>query len=106
MMGYFDHNDQFIGYYSLAKVSDLECELNNLCVTPDCRHTGIGAKLLDQAFSQAKELGYEKMNIGIVEENTQLKKWYEEHGFLHTGTKKFDFFPFTCGYMERVLKTE
>ncbi len=21
--------------------------------------------------------------------------------FVHTGTKKFDFFPFTCGYMEK-----
>lgn len=24
----------------------------------------------------------------------------EIHGFLHTGTEKLDFFPFTCGYME------
>lgn len=43
------------------------------------------------------------MNIGIVEENTILRKWYEDHGFVHIGTKKFDFFPFTCGYMKRDL---
>ena len=24
-----------------------------------------------------------------------------EFGFVHTGTKKFEFFPFTCGYMEK-----
>ena len=24
-------------------------------------------------------------------------------GFKHIGTKKFDFFPFTCGYMEKDL---
>ena len=41
--------------------------------------------------------------IGIVEENRVLRKWYEENGFVHTGTKKFDFFPFTCGYMEREI---
>lgn len=39
------------------------------------------------------------MCIGIVEENTMLKKWYEANGFIHIGTEKFDFFPFTCGYM-------
>ena len=45
----------------------------------------------------------DKINIGIVEENKVLRKWYESFGFVHTGTKKFDFFPFTCGYMEKNL---
>ena len=43
------------------------------------------------------------MNIGIVEENQTLKKWYESFGFKHIKTQKFDFFPFTCGYMELML---
>lgn len=43
------------------------------------------------------------MNIGIVEENIVLRSWYEKYGFVHTGTEKFDFFPFTCGYMEKQL---
>ena len=45
----------------------------------------------------------DKINIGIVEENKVLRKWYESFGFVYTGTKKFDFFPFTCGYMEKNL---
>ena len=40
------------------------------------------------------------MKLSIVEENTVLRKWYERNGAVHTGTEKFDFFPFTCGYME------
>ena len=36
-------------------------------------------------------------------ENEVVKRWYESMGFVHTGTEKFDFFPFTCGYMERVI---
>ena len=44
------------------------------------------------------------MNLGIVEENTRLREWYARYGFVHTGTKKFDFFPFTCGYMTRELQ--
>lgn len=95
--------DKIVGYYSLAVLENGECELNNLCVLPECRHQGIGEKLLEHAFEVALGLGCEKMKIGIVEENKQLRKWYEEYGFVHLGTQKFDFFPFTCGYMEKAL---
>lgn len=27
----------------------------------------------------------------------------EAHDFVHTVTKKFDFFPFICGYMRKEL---
>lgn len=67
------------------------------------RHKRIGEKLLNNAFEVAKSLGCDKMNIGIVEENKVLRKWYEAFGFVHVGTQKFDFFPFTCGYMEKNL---
>ena len=40
------------------------------------------------------------INLGIVEENRVLRKWYERNGAVHTGTEKYDFFPFTCGYMK------
>lgn len=55
------------------------------------------------AFKVVKELGCVKVNIGIVEENRVLRKWYETFGFEHIGTQKFDFFPFICGYMEKKL---
>lgn len=102
MYGYFD-NGIVVGYYSLLLQDNNECELNNLCVIPGCRHRGIGEELVKHAFQIAGELGYQKMNIGIVEENAVLRRWYEAFGFVHTGTQKFDFFPFTCGYMERRL---
>lgn len=91
-----------VGYYSLL-LQDDECELNNLCVIPSYRHQGIGETLLRNAFQVAMDLHCNKMNIGIVEENLVLKRWYESFGFVHTGTHKFDFFPFTCGYMEKSL---
>ena len=102
MFAYYDDN-KIIGYYSLSLKDDNECELNNLCVLPQYRHKHIGTKLLVDAYIKAKEKECKKMCIGIVEENTILRKWYEDNGFIHIGTKKFDFFPFTCGYMERDL---
>lgn len=102
MYAFYD-NDMIVGYYSLSLQENNECELNNLCVLPAYRHRGIGETLLQDAYRNARELGCTKMNIGIVEENQVLRKWYESGGFVHIGTKKFDFFPFTCGYMERML---
>ncbi len=100
MYAFYD-KDVIIGYYSLLLQGNNECELNNLCVIPAYRHKGIGAELLKHAFKNAKDLNCNKITIGIVEENKVLRKWYESFGFVHTGTKKFDFFPFTCGYMEK-----
>ena len=91
------------GYYSLLIQENGECELNNLAVLPQYRHRGIGRQLLEHSYTAAKNMGCRTMNIGIVEENTVLRKWYEENGAIHIGTEKFDFFPFTCGYMRREL---
>lgn len=92
-----------VGYYSLQGMNDQQCELNQLCVLPAYRHAGSGEKLLKHAFGVAKELGCKQMKIGIVEENKVLRIWYESYGFVHTGTKKYDSFPFTCGFMEKNL---
>lgn len=102
MYAFYD-NEKIVGYYSLLILDNNECELNNLCVIPAYRHNGIGEKLLKNAFKVAHELNCGKINIGIVEENKVLKEWYESFGFIHTGVQKFDFFPFTCGYMEKIL---
>lgn len=102
MYAYYE-DGRIIGYYSLALQENRTCELNNLCVLPEYRHKHIGEKLLNDSFNKAHALDCIKINIGIVEENTILRHWYEMMGFRHIGTQKFDFFPFTCGYMEKDL---
>ncbi len=94
---------KIVGYYSLALSDDGSAELNNLSVLPEYRHKGIGAKLMTDAMMKAKTFGKTVLKLAIVEENQVLRKWYEGFGFVHTGTQKFDFFPFTCGYLEREL---
>ena len=102
MYGYFD-GDKMIGYYNLM-IKDKECELGSLSVLPEYRHRNIGLTLLEDSLSNASEYGCTIMKLSIVEENTVLRKWYEKHGFIHTGTVKYDFFPFVCGYMEKRLE--
>ena len=96
----YQYNGCFAGYFSLS-INDYSVELNNLAVLPEYRHLGIGKELVDYAITYSKNiLGANKIKIGIVEENTILKEWYEKIGFVHTGTQKFEHLPFTVGFME------
>ncbi len=102
---YLDEEDgRLRGYYSLLLRDKSECELGSLSVLPEYRHHGIGGRLLRHAMKTAAERGCAVMNLSIVEENTVLRKWYERFGAVHTGAEKFDFFPFTCGYMKMNLQ--
>ena len=102
MEAYYD-DGKILGYYSIQFLENNECELNNLCVLLECRHKKIGEALLEDAVARAKNNKCTKMKISIVEENMVLRRWYERCGFVHTNIIKYDFFPFTCGYMEKVL---
>lgn len=95
-------DEHIVGFFSLS-YNDSNCEINNLCVRPEYRHKGIGEDLLQFAIQRAKSKQADKLTLSIVEENTVLKEWYSSFGFIHTHTKKYDFFPFTCGYMELKL---
>lgn len=103
LMFLFYYNDIPVGYFSLTKCSDDEWELNNLAVLPDYRHLGIGKAMVDFAVKTSKSHAVNKLSIGIIEENTQLKNWYLNLGFNHISTRKFEHLPFTVGLMERVL---
>lgn len=90
------------GFFSLEFCGN-NCELNNLCVLPEYRHKRFGKEMLEFSIHTAADSNVEKLTLSIVEENEVLKAWYSSFGFVHTHIKKYDFFPFTCGYMERAL---
>ena len=101
---YLDEEDgRICGYYSLKPGDGGECELGSLSVIPGYRHRGIGGNLLRHALETAAKQDFTVVNLSIVEENRVLRRWYERNGAVHTGTQKFDFFPFTCGYMKITL---
>ena len=89
-----------VGFMQLEKSSEELYFLQKLVVLPDYRHLGIGKRLLDFAGAKATELGGKKISIGIIEENTVLKNWYMNYGFVTTGVRKFEHLPFTVGFME------
>lgn len=99
MFGLYD-NCKLVGYASLSNEGDGAYELHNLAVLPEYRHRGYGKLLLDHAKEKAHALDGQKIKIGIIEENTILKNWYRNNGFVHTGARKFDHLPFAVGFME------
>jgi len=93
---------QMVGYVSLSKkIGEAGVfELHNLAVLPEYRHKSYGKQLIERCKSKVKELGGNKIKLGMIEENTVLKNWYAANGFIHTGFKWFKNWPFKAGFME------
>lgn len=96
----FYQDDVPVGYFSLAKSSEEEWELNNLAVLPEYRRLGIDKTMVDYAITTVKNYGGNKISIGIIEENSVLKNWYLNLGFKHISTRKIEHLPFVVGFME------
>ncbi len=91
------------GFMQLEDKGEGRFELKNLAVVPEYCHQGFGKELLGFAKEKARQLGGSKISIGIIEENTVLKQWYEDNGFVHLGTKVLEHLPFTVGFMEAAI---
>jgi diamine N-acetyltransferase len=100
LMFVYIHENTIVGFVELEPKSDDLFFLEKLAVIPRCRHNGFGRELVAFCEEKAREMGGKVLSIGIIEENVRLKTWYQENGFVHTGTKKFSHLPFTVGFME------
>ena len=99
MFAYLD-NSIIVGYFSLSKNDGGSFELNNLAVLVEYRHKGYGREMIIFAMDKVREMGRNKMTIGLIEENTKLRNWYSGLGFIHAGTRKYKHLPFTVGFMK------
>ena len=99
MFAYLD-NSIIVGYFSLRKNDGGSFELNNLAVLVEYRHKGYGREMIIFAMDKAREMGSNKMTIGLIEESMKLRNWYSSLGFIHTGTRRYKHLPFTVGFMK------
>lgn len=75
------------------------CYLERLAVLPQKRGRGFGRALINHILNTAKISGAQKVSIGIISAQIELKKWYEKIGFIETHTKKFEHLPFVVSFM-------
>ena len=56
-----------------------------IALKQDYWNLGIGSAMMDYAFSLAKEMAYEQVELEVVDGNNRAKSLYERFGFKETG---------------------
>ena len=93
-------DDRQVGFVAMERADDSLYYLEKLAVLPGYRHNGYGRELVRFVLDTAAARDAKKLSIGIIYEQTVLRKWYKDIGFRETGTRKFEHLPFTVGFME------
>lgn len=77
--------------------------LERLAVLPAHRRAGLGNALLEHVIGKSRSSGADKVGIGIIAAQDELKDWYARRGFRETGTRQFEHLPFDVTFMEYTL---
>ena len=99
MFGYFS-DDKIVGFLGMKMQENGVCKLDDIIVLPNFRGFGYGKELLAHCKKKAKELGAAKVQLGMIDDNKRLRKWYEENGFVNIGYIQYEGAPFIVGRME------
>ena len=94
-----EHYHEPCGCVALEKAGPGVCYLERLAVLPEHRRKGCGKMLVEHIFDVAAGNGSQRLEIGIIAEDTKLRNWYGKFGFVLKGTKKFDHLPFIVAFM-------
>ncbi len=98
-----EHRDKPAGCAAIEKANPDVCYLERLAVPPEYRRKGFGKALVDHLLREAGALGAKNVGIGVIAEQTDLKKWYEKAGFVEGETKRFEHLPFQVAFMNYPL---
>jgi N-acetylglutamate synthase-like GNAT family acetyltransferase len=99
-----DSNGLSCGCVALEQASPDVCYLERLAVLPLQRRQGFGKALAECVLSEAKELGANRVDIGIMAHHTELRDWYGKIGFVEQKTADFAHLPFSVLFMSMFLR--
>ncbi len=91
---------QPIGCVGIESPSNDVCYLERLSVLPEMRGKHFGIRLVQQVLKWAASKGAIKVSIGIIAEQTELKEWYKNLGFVEMQIKSYPHLPFKVCLME------
>ena len=91
------------GCVALEPTEEGVCYLERLAVLPEFRGAGRGRALVEHVIQEARSLGAERVEIGIIAAQAELQAWYEKLGFIVSGRRRFDHLPFEVTFMVRSL---
>jgi len=64
-------------------------ELSKFYVDPDHHGTGLAAMLMEATIAAARAGGATSLWLGVSDENPRANRFYEKHGFVIVGAKRF-----------------
>lgn len=83
-------NSQVAGIMRVSNsVDEKRFYLNSLYVLPEYQGYGIGKQLSILAENLAIELGYDKIWLGVMEQNTSAVEWYKKSGYVFPEKEPF-----------------
>lgn len=97
-------NSAIIGCVGLERVDRSTCYMERLAVVPGMRRQGLGTALFNHFLNRAAALGCEKISIGIIAKQDELRQWYEKMGFVETGRNTFAHLPFEVAFLTYKIK--
>jgi ribosomal protein S18 acetylase RimI-like enzyme len=101
---YVMRNDQGpAGCVALEQAGAGLCYLERLAVLPSYRRSGLGKALVDHVMTKAREGGARRVEVGIISDDVELRRWYEKLGFSMSTTARFEHLPFDVTFMRKPL---
>ena len=72
--------------------------LDGICVTVGARDHGIGTRLMQAIFAEARARGYRAVRLDVVEGNGRARQLYERLGFVAIGTERLGLARYVFGF--------
>jgi len=88
-----------VGCVAIERTEGDLCYLERLAVLPQERNKGFGRQLVEHVFRTAREEKAQKISIGIIAKQADLKQWYQNIGFIEGETKEFNHLPFQVCFL-------
>ena len=74
----FVMGELYMGEYGISQDG---ATLDTIGVDPDCRHKGIGKKLINEFINHLRNLGVKKINTLVDRNDSQLKQFFSANQF-------------------------
>jgi ribosomal protein S18 acetylase RimI-like enzyme len=75
----------------MEKEKNLLGDIIDIFIEEKYRSMGLGKKLIEKAITKLKELGSDRLSIGVFFDNTNARKLYEKLGFKPRHMRMFKF---------------
>ena len=87
------------GCVAVEQASPEVCYMERLAVLPAFRRKGLGRELVEHVTAEVVAMGANKLEIGIIKRDNELRRWYLNLGFNEKNSAEFEQLPFEVLFM-------